>query len=476
MSMISKVAKQQEALKVVEALYFEANNKPLLEIGGAGGLQYLSEAIANQDTKLLRSIDKRKGGALIGIFSLGGGTGSGSLFALLTKYKNIVQRYTVGVGILPLRQNVEEFSNAGRYLTKYLGNDHKKRFHTLILFSNEAANNVLIDEASQEDGSEPLTIMNEYISAFIHDFSMINENKTITKFGKLFDPMDGKRFLAGVCTIGYCSSENFSAKDFFIRAICPMSYEDRSLQGLAVRVTQQEHGRSVDLQVSDLVRRIVEALDGDKPADEEISALRAITPFYRTIKAVRIFYFIKNTSYQRGAFAFQRTISRFFQTVSGARVSISTNCYFAPASESRDNSILVVLRGAFNFEIYESVMRYAQRSFIKKGDVEPNFRKAFNEKLGEIKRTEILAVDAELEEGVEDVLADTNCNVVEGTEEKESVEMFSHPDLRDVIDAQKLEQILLKRETLKATLVEIAKNFALGESGEPPEDDIFSGF
>ena len=82
---VEQIKKQREALRMVNALYFEANNKPLLEIGGAGGLQYLSEAIASQDANIMKTVDTRLGGPLVGIFSLGGGTGAGSLYSVLTE-------------------------------------------------------------------------------------------------------------------------------------------------------------------------------------------------------------------------------------------------------------------------------------------------------------------------------------------------------------------------------------------------------
>lgn len=474
--MVEQVKKQKQALEMVNALYFAVNNRRLLELGGAGGLQYLSEAIANQDSNLLKSIDNRQGGALIGIFSLGGGTGSGSLFSILTKYRSAVARYTVGVGVLPTRQNIEEFSNAGRYLTKYLGSSSEERFHTLVLFSNEAATNVLIEDGSQNEETDALKIINEYISAFIHDFSLINDDKTITKFGKLFDPMDGKHFLSGICTIGYSSGEVFSASEFFACAISPMSIQGKALSGLAVRVTREEHGRSEDQEIADLIERIVSGLESGEETQTDIDKLRSLTPFYRTIKSVRIFYFIKNTSYQQPAFQFQQLIYRFFQAVAGEGVSVAINCYYTPASESRENSILVIFGDAFTFEIYESVMQYAQRAFIKRGDTEPNFAEAFNAKLESVKRVEQADLDVKFDKAIEDVLADSNCNLIEAIDEQHSREILNHPNIREIINAESLEEILLKRETLKVTLLQIIRNFSLGDSKITPMKDPFSTF
>ena len=401
------------------------------------------------------------------------GTGSGSLFALLTKYKKQVHRYTIGVGILPERQNVEEFSNAGRYLTKYIGTPGTNRFHTLLLFSNEAAANVLTATATRDD--RPLRIINAYIARFIHDFSLINDNKTDTQFGKLFDPMDGKRYLTGICTVGFSSGPDFDAKEFFIRAISPMSYDKKGLRGLAVRITRAQHDTTENRQISELVARIVDALEHGQPIADDVHQLRAMTPFYRTIKQVRIFYFIKNVDYQNAAYNLKATMERFFQYVSGDKVSVSTNCYYTPESESRDNSLLVLFRGAFTFEIYESVMQYAQQSFIKSGDVEPDFGDAFNGMLEKVKHQEQSVVGGGLHAEIENVLRDTNCNLVETTG-VETTEITKHPEVRSILTMEKLNGILLKREALKATLVEVARSFSLGDTRVRPKGDVFDTF
>jgi len=479
---VEKVKKQNEALKMVTALYFESNSKPLLEFGGAGGLQYLSEAIAEQDTKLLKSIDTRQGGALIGIFSLGGGTGSGSLFSILTKYKNLIHRYTVGVGVIPNRENTEEFANAGRYLTKYLGSRNEDRFHTLILFSNEAARDVIIDE-KMLDNANPLSLINNYITSFIHDFSMINDNKTITQFGKLFDPMDGKRFLSGICTIGYSYSDDFSAKELFVNAISPMAYENKCLSGIAIRLTNSQHDRTKENEIKNLLLSLINKIDEKKDIKEinefdEINEIRSITPFYRTIKTVRLFYFIKNTDYQSEAYKFQRTISQFFQHIAGDDVSVSINCYFTPESESRNNSLLIIIGGAFSFEIYESVIKYTKQSFVQKDkdDEVKDVEDSFNELLDDVKRTRSSGLPTDISNKVDTILTDCNCSTIEGTKSKDNINIFDHPDVKSFLNAEKLEKILLKREKIKTAFEEIVENFTLGEKKFETKINPFDDF
>lgn len=474
-SLVDEVRKKKDAIKKITALYFQANKQPLLELGGAGGLQYLSEVIANQDTNLLNSIDVRQGGALIGIFSLGGGTGSGSLFSLLTKYKEQIQRYTVGVGVLPDRQNLEECNNAGRYLVKYLGSPNDKRFHSLILFSNEAAKNVIIDAENLPNDLDPMQIVNEYISAFIHDFSLINDEKTITKIGKLFDPMDGKHYLSGICTVGYCSGDGFSARDLFVRAISPMSFET-SLAGLAVRVTDEKFGTSKDREIAAVVHRLVRCVDEEESAEDDVRVLRTLTPFYRTVKSVRIFYFISDLSDLPDVYAFQRTIGKFFEYVAGSKVSISINCYHIPTKESLGNSILVLIGGAFSFEVYDSVTQYALHAFIDRGVEDANFLDVFNSKLIDVKKEERSSVSESTGKTIDELLEKYMCHGVENTDEKDRTEIFKHPGVRDVVTEKSIESVLLTKNALKGAMEQILLNFTLGDSRPEPKKNPFDDF
>ena len=332
-----------------------------------------------------------------------------------------------------------------------------------MLFSNEAARDVLIDEKNLEDSADPLNIMNYYISSFIHDFSLINDNKTIVRFGKDFDPMDAKRFLAGVCTVGFATNDKFSAKGLFADAISPLHYESDALSGVAIRITQGEHDTTREKRIRELVHENLKEIEERDVDSELIAELRRATPFYRTIKSVLVFYFIKNTNFQIDAFKFQRVINKFFKAVSGSQVSVEINCLYTPESNSRQNSTLVIFNGAFNFEIYESILEFSKHSFIKKGEVKPDFEVAFNELLKSTSTRRINDINDELTTGIEGVLKDSNCNMVEGTDVQEDMELLNHPDVRNILNAEKLEKILIKRDTLRSALVEVVKQFSLGE-------------
>ena len=477
-AIIDQVKRQKEALKMVRALYFESNNRPLLEIGGAGGLQYISEAIAGQDKNIMNSIDKRLGGALIGIFSIGGGTGSGSLYAILTKYKNEIHRYTVGVGILPDRQNVKQFINAGRYLTKYLGSKPSDRFHTLFLFSNEVARDVLIEEKKFEDNAEPFEIMNNYISSFIHDFSMINDQKTLVKFGKLFDPMDGKRFLSGVCTVGFSSDERFSAKEIFVNAVSPMHYKDEMLSGVAVRLTQEKHGVSEGQELKKMISDCVDQLEINDLDSDLVHGIQEKTPFYRSIKSVLVFYFIRDPDFQSDVFNFQRTIIKFFEQVAGDHISIEVNCYYAPETSPQRSSVLILFNGAFSFEIYDSLLEFAKNNFVDKKENMEEFREKVNQLLVEVVEAESGDADDVIARGIEDILVSSNCNMIEEKETDllESMSMLNHPDVRSSLSSEILEEILLKREHMRAALVELVKQFTLGRTKKKAVSDPFGAF
>lgn len=476
--LIDDVRKQQAALRMVRALYFAVRNEPLLKVGGAGGLQYLSEVIADQDENLLQSIDKREGGALIGIFSLGGGTGSGSLYSVLSNYKRRIPRYTVGVGILPYPYNRDQFSNAGRYLTKFLGSDISDRFNTLFLFSNDVARTVLVG-GTLTGSDDPLKIINSYVSSFIHDFSLINDSRTETLFGKLFDPMDGKRYLSGLSTIGYASDRHssdsrFSARELFANAISPMSYQGGRICGVAVKVVREPSAQD---DIRTLIHQVVGPTEFNINLSREAGeTLRRKTPFYRTIKSVHVFYFICNRDFLAEAYTFQDDILQSLRSISGDNVSVDVNCYLTPGSASgqRDNSVLVLLGGAFSFEVYESVVAYVGNAFVKATD-QREFRDAFNKVLVGTRDVRVSEVhDEGVDEEVNKVLRRVTFREAELIDEAEDVEIYSHPAFRDVVGGKQLENILIRPDAVKKTLVTIASQFMLGASKVEVETDPFS--
>ena len=499
-AIVEEVKKKHEALKMIKALYFEANKKPLLEIGGAGGRQYLSEAIAAQDDNLLEKIDKRQNGALIGIFAMGGGTGSGSLFSILSRYCLETGRYTVGLGVLPTRKNPDEYANAGRYLTKYVSANQHDRFHTLFLFSNEEASRVIVEDTAQLKDTTELQIINEYISAFIHDFSSINDSKTTTLRGKLFDPMDGITYLRGISSIGYSTAEDFSPEKLFVKAISPMSFEDGALSGLTVRITRERFTRDQRQNINRLIEKIVHTFVTKDIGDEEISELsydrldqptenelinsfkndlkelHKLTPFYRTTKQIRIFYFIKDKSYEGPTLEFIESIEKFLNVVTGSYVQVSINVYYARQLEVQTNSILVIFGGGFSFDVYESIVRYAQSSFIRGNEEAMKFMKELLEQLlsvGNKVASDVVMKD--LEKDIGNLLSDDVCRPVEDIEKKGGTALLHNPDLKQILSDERLDQILVKKDDLVASLAEVVYNFSLGDKEIviPPPDLVF---
>ncbi len=492
---VEEVKKKHEALKKIKALYFEANKAPLLQIGGAGGKQYLSEAIANQDQKLLGSIDPTPVGALIGIFSLGGGTGSGSLFSILSQYRAKTTRYTIGLGVLPVRTNSREYINAGRYLTKYIGTDDDERFHTLFLFSNEEAQDVLVEDITQHEDNSELQIINEFIAAFIHDFSLINDSKTVTLHGKQFDPMDAKANLQGICSVGYCADRDFSPAKLFAKAISPMRFEKGLLSGLTVRTTREQYTREKREEVICLVDKIVHIFATEKfnsddieelsyerldcqskdpkieSLKKDIRLLHDKTPFYRTIKKVQVFYFLTDKSYEWPTRAFVEKISQLFKALAGNESEQGAAIYFVPASEATVDSVLVVFNGGFSFDIYESIMEYAEKAFVREKSDRSKFVNKFNSYLATIKEKDASQFfSGEFKREIENFLSDEICLLTEGIGSKGNADLLKHPDLKEIVTQENLDKILVKRNDLVSTLVELIYNFALGN--KKPEIDV----
>ena len=477
-NLIETVRRQRAALRMVQALYFAAGNEPLLTVGGAGGIQYLSEAIADQDTNLLASIDKRQNGALIGIFALGGGTGSGSLYALLRNYKRITPRYTVGIGILPYDFNIPQIQNAGRYFVKFLAAEIDDRFNTLFLFSNEVAR-VVLGSSDLDGGDNPLQIINAYVSSFIHDFSLINDQLTETLFGKLFDPMDGKRYLSGLANAGYASDSygsdsRFSAMDLFVRAMSSMSHTGGRINGIAVRITRDMRHRA---ECDSLFAKLVESVrhEDSREVEQYATRLRALTPFYRTVKFVHIFYLICNRDFSLETFGFQDTIVKTFGAVVGGQVSVDVNCYLVSASSAanENNSVLVLIGGAFSFEVYDSALQFVENSFIESGK-EAEFGEEFNKLLIWVRERQYsVSTETEVGKRVAALLDRCGCGDIERADELGSVEIGHRRDLKRVLDNGKLENLLIDRNAVAKALTQIACQFTLVTSRPKPTTDPF---
>ena len=461
-ALVEYVEKNRRALEMVNALYFSAGNSQVLRTGGVGGLQYVSEAIADQDDALFNAIRTSENAPLVGVFALGGGTGSGSLYSVLTRYKSEYQRYTVGVGILPMTDNKLELDNAGRYITKFLGASKESRFHTLLLFSNEVAIR-LLQRAKLPRGQSPLDIVNTYVASFIHAFSLLADKGTTTLFGKLLDPADCKRFFSDVCTIGYAAAEcsaKFSAKETFINAISPLSYlKNGDIAGVAVSTspTNQIRGSDVD-SLGDMVAKVINSLERGDPVgmpNDDVEQLRENGTFYRTVKVVHALFFLKSKDHEYEVFHFQRTIVDFFKMIAGDGVSVAVHAYHASALDR--SSVLVMFGGSFCHEVYESVRAYVCERFISGDDNRRRFLNAYVKILKEVRTPGTRKEDDGLEEQVKEILDDVCDDKRRSEMLDQTPDYFGKGSVAAVFQKRRPRRVT--RKAVCSVLVDIARRF-----------------
>lgn len=462
-ALVEYAEKNRYALGVISALYFSTKDREVLRTGGVGGLQHISEVIADQDDKLIGSIHASEHAPLVGVFALGGGTGAGSLYSVLTKYKNQHHRYTIGVGVLPMRSDRPELRNAGRYITKFVGASKRHRFHTLLLFSNEVAIR-LLQRTRLPAGQSPLAIVNAYIASFIHAFSLLGDDRTVTLFGKLLDPADCKQYFADVCTIGYAaaaSPDEFTPKDVFVRAISPLSFsKDGDISGVAVSTgAANAAGDYVEDErhISETIVKIIDLLDrgqGDGDAHGDIERLRKVGTFYRTTKAVRVLFFLKNRSQEVEVVNLEHVIGAFFRKVAGDGVSVSVNAYLV--NDIGRSAVLVVFDGAFCYEMYDSVLSYVRDRFISDDRRRVDFLNSYNEVLSDVRSSMMREEDDGLEGRVDDIL-DEACGRSRSETFGERPDYLEEESVKSILKARRVKKVT--RSAVRSVLVDIARRF-----------------
>ena len=453
--LVEQVRSNRPALAMIRALYFSTPNDQILQTGGVGGLQHISEMIADQDDRLLNSIDASGSAPVVGIFSLGGGTGSGSLYSVLTRYREKHHSYTVGIGVLPERNVEYQQINAGRYITKFLSASPRHRFDTLLLFSNDVATR-LLQQSEIQSGAEPQAIMNEYVASFVHALSLITDKGTTTLGGKLFDPIDSRRFLSDICTVGYAtSSDKFSAKEMFISAISPMSYSKGSITGVAVSVSStSDQDRLPD--IGEMIVEVTDGLERGRVEARVVERLQAEGAFYRTTKAVHVFFFLNSRKQYAEVFKFSRVIVNFFSAVAGAGVSTDVCSYFVDTLQK--SCVLVLFSGSFCYEIYASVLTFVSERFILDDEGRHYFHNEYSNVLSEVGGATQRERDDGLAERVDNLL-DEVCDSKRRSKEMlvKTPDFLDQESMRSVLQNRRPKMVT--RSAVRSALVDIARRF-----------------
>ncbi len=465
--LVERIANNPDAASTITPLRFSVGGVPLLDLGGAGGIQALSEALAEQDTTMQSAIVRFADGMFVGVFAVGGGTGAGSLFSVLSRYKESVNRYTVGIGIMPAQTEPNCTANAGRYLCRFLGTPLQHRYHTLFLFSNECADVALTatDGTVYDKGAGAKAAINAYVREFVAAFTMMDDPMSETLIGKSFDPMDGKTYMNGLATVGRAAGDAATLEgpasgeptvvDLFVDAATPMRLarprDGGALSGLAVPICS---GSAVDdSRVRELVGEILAGVTSGDSLAIAVDDLRALTPYYTTISRVYVLYFVRDRDpgTLRDIVALKSDLAQFFELVAGAPVDVSVSAYANPTVATSVCQLLV-FDGA-SPRVIDHILDYVRVAwFDDSDDAYASFYEDLLPCLSEAYR--IATVDAarrtaaRIEQVVEDHL----------TREVEAM----RPEVHDVLQQSPIiaglgyEQVLVTKRQVAATFVSFA--------------------
>lgn len=367
---------ETNATQMVKPLTFKqpAGNRIFLD--GAGGLQYISEYLAATDLALYEEITKHQSGTLVGIFAAGGGTGSGSSLALLSKYKRdpAAGGYTMGLCVLPSSTEYEAEPRAGRFLTRYLSTEPSRRFDTLLLFSNDTASHVaaaalkqLLPAALRLGEGPALTptkiasdVVNAYLAQYIRYHSEINQPSSKPLSSKIWDPADGTVSLQGPSFIGCAFAGQdgvFDATDIFVRALSPLraDFIAGRLEGTAMSL-----GRGGD---GDALAKLETDLHGVLRGDSA-----SLPTIYTTIKKMRLFFFVSSgasdeerTLISHRISVFESEIRTLLHRLAEGEVGINMASYEADVPF---HGLLLTAEGGFVPYVYELIVEYVKHSFF----------------------------------------------------------------------------------------------------------------
>ena len=217
------------------------------------------------------------------------------------------------------------------------------------------------------------------------------------------------------------------------------------------------------------LRALVDSLEAgdEKGATSTGEELERLTPFYRSVKSVRIFYFLGSEELRNETFAFQRVVSSTFRILAGSDVSIAISCFLtgAESDERLNNSVLVIWGDAFSYELEDSVVAYVQRAFYRSRKDRESFREGFRKLLIGVRDAEALEeMEDAVGRAVERLFREVEPQDVERTEEALGLGLLENPVLRGVVDDNRMKQILIRPGTVRQALVAVTRQRMLGES------------
>lgn len=370
---ISEIRNKKYRIPQFEMLDFYSQNQILLAPDGAGGLQYLSEAITRENDDLVQKISNQPSRIIFGIFGIGGGAGAGSIFSLLSRDALRKTRLSVGVGVLPGSGEQTMLRNAGRFLVRFLSRSLDERFDKLLLCSNRAAQFALdsLQENTAQQNEGERVLLNRYIAKTVFILSCINSKNVVVKTGKAIDTLDCKREWPSVITVGLAAKADgpIDFKDLFVRALSPMEYSgDDGLSGLSIASAKNKADAKA---IASAVRKVFYGISEGGFSEKDVHEVSSKSGFYRLIRSVHLFLVskeskdpkdIKDARVSLQGERLRDNVLRFFRELAG----VDVNCvYCAYQFEGLSETILLALIDSGpSGDMVESLVRYVNPAFL----------------------------------------------------------------------------------------------------------------
>lgn len=365
---INKLKGRKDGIPKLEILDFYDEEKLLMTPDGAGGYQYLSEAVTDSNNTILQSMKKRPSRILFGILGTGGGSGAGAITSILSRDPLRTSRLSLAIAVFPNANEHSHFSNSGRFIVRYLSRDSKECFNKMFLFSNRSARIALDCITNSEEGRSitEQKLVNTYISKVVFCMSAINSGEMDVKSGCTFDTLDSKRYLPELATVSLASSNNNEKfDDLFLRAITPLKIYENSLSGISVTVSEStDKVNAIKTSLKDIYSVILNKGDKSKTVGK-ISKLNKLTGFYRPIKSVRSFYLCRQ---EKSITSMTRSIAKvtsFLNALSGGAY-VEFVCSGLVSSSLQEDILFLVIDSGTNADIIDSLYHYSLNSFFNK--------------------------------------------------------------------------------------------------------------
>jgi hypothetical protein len=410
---INKLKGRQDGVPRLEMLDFYDEDGLLMAPDGAGGYQYLSEAVTDSNTNMLTSLKDRPSRILFGILGTGGGSGAGAITSILSRDPLKTSRLSLAIAVFPNEGENSHFCNSGRFITRYLSKDVKDRFDKMFLFSNRSARialNCISDPAKFSEMTEQ-KLVNTYISKVVFCMSAINSGEMDVKSGCAFDTLDSKRYLPELAAVSLASSNNNEQFDeLFLRAIAPLKIYDDSLSGISVTVGLNVTSVSaIEKSLKGIYSTIHDQEDKERTI-EQVEKLNKITGFYRPIKSVRAFYLCKEES---SIISMTRSVSRIADFLNAlSEGTIEFVCAGLINSSLQEDILFLVIDSGTNADIIDSLYQYSLTSFFNKDSEKANqFIKTLQTGLVKIRDTKNISEGLSEIENIKKDLTDQLSNI-----------------------------------------------------------------